>query len=111
MHKKITSIWPGLVRPIQNNDQQNLADNSQSQLSNQSDDNQIQQSAADEQVLFDQYNENKINQINEDFKNLYWSRFIVVNQFEHDVNRKHPLAPDILEELQQIAQETDEDTQ
>lgn len=56
----------------------------------------------------DQVNEEKLEQINEDFKNLYWSWFIVVSQFENDVNRKHPLAPDIIEELQSLVQEDDD---
>ena len=33
---------------------------------------------------------------------MYWSQLIVLDNFEVDVNRKHALAPDIVEELEQM---------
>ena len=53
-------------------------------------------------------NAERIEEINLDFKHLYWSRLIVVDQAVEDSgqnvqDRKHALAHDIIEELQALA--------
>ena len=40
-----------------------------------------------------------VDQLLEDFRNLYWTRLMTVEAFEEDVERKYLLGPDIIEEL------------
>ena len=73
MHKKITDLWPNLLRPIPRSTNQVLNNPAPSQNVIQSDDNDERLSTNNDHVVMDQVNEEKLEQINEDFKNLYWS--------------------------------------
>ena len=115
MEKKITDIWPNLYRLRQTNSSQSADNNIESDALDQQPDvnrtctNRILQgddiiSASQyAQVLggeYDDLGDQAIQEIKEDFKHLYWSRFIVVDHFEQGADRKFALAPDIIEELE-----------
>ena len=38
-----------------------------------------------------------------DFKNLYWTRLMSIEDFEDDKDRKWPIGPDVVEECQAVA--------
>ena len=87
MLQKITELWPILLRQ---------AHNEPSELEEpllQSDNEQLEEGASqtiDEDQLLIEY------------RNLYWTRLIPINPYEHEVVRKFQLGPDIVEECSAV---------
>ena len=89
MLQKITELWPGLVRYVQ------AEDDADSQEHNDDSDH-IEE--VDDAVVFDE------EQLLLNYKNLYWSRLMSIDEYETGLARKWPLGKDIIEELHDVAE-------
>ena len=88
MIKKITDLWPNLVRRVQGD----LADEEQQQLNDQ-------ESSSSEEGAIDVDEE----QLLEEYRLLYWTKLMRVEDYQENEERKWPLGPDIVEECQAVA--------
>lgn len=89
MLQKITELWPGLVRYVGQEDEEEGQQPVGSQDSNNEDE---PGQGVDEE------------QIQQDFRHLYWTRLMVIGEDEPEQERKWPLADDIIEECLAVEQ-------
>ena len=89
MLRKITELWPSLVRSIgaEGEDAEQSKSHSSDQGSN----------AGQNQAI-------DTDQIVQDYRHIYWTRLMVVQGYELEQERKWPLGEDIIEECQAIEQ-------
>ena len=88
MLQRITDMWPNLLRGFQPGQDDN--DEGEDQPGNP-----LELGRLDIQI--DEAH------INTEFKNLFWTRLMIVENYECDHTRKFALAPDIIEECQAVA--------
>ena len=87
MLRRITDLWPGLLRRAQSDDEgDNDALLDPEQPGGDSDGDQV---AREEQLL-------------QDYRLLYWTRLMVIDGYEPDHDRKWPLGPDVVEECRAV---------
>ena len=93
MLKKITDLWPNLIRMPQ-----------------QQESNADEEQGSDQAGLLGESSSEETGelQIKEKFKNLYWSRLVSIERYAADQidvegdHYKKPLVPDVLEEVQTV---------
>ena len=88
MLQKITDMWPNLLRKFQH-------ENDESQLEREG-------LKSDEEGLLLDIDVDE-DQINMEYKNLFWTRLMIIDGFEQGQERKWPLGPDLIEECQAVA--------
>ena len=93
MFRKITEVWPDLVRAI-SGDQANSLDASDDRGQEGSDSGRSQDFDA-EQVLID-------------YKNLSWTWLMTIEDYEPGISRKFRLGPDIVEECNAVKELPDQ---
>ena len=87
MLRKITEVWPNLlrtIRPDESDTEQPLLDRDESGPHNE------KSQAIDEA------------QLNLDYRHLFWTRLMTIENYEIDLDRKFPMAPDIIEECRAV---------
>ena len=94
MFPRITDIWPNLLRSMQRSSRRvhEVIDPEERRLAaddDSGDDDDLL--AVDEEQLL------------ADYKNIYWTRLMCIENYEQDQERKWPLGPDIAEECQAVA--------
>ena len=94
MFPRITDLWPNLLRNVQRSSRRvhEAIDPEERRLAYEdgSDEEEDLIAIDEEQLLAD-------------YKNLYWTRLMCIENYEQDQERKWPLGPDIVEECQAIA--------
>ena len=97
MLQKITELWPGLLR----RGGLDTDEEEEPLVSRDDGDEEAQNNlGVDEE------------QINQDYRHLYWTRLMLITKYECHEERKWPLGPDIIEECQAVANlpDMDQDT-
>ena len=101
MFKKITELWPNLVRQVNNTDNERgrAGDETAQPLLNQaSQQSQDDQGSGEESGGSGDGIEVDEEQLLIDYKHLYWTRLMQIENYEADEERKWPLGPDVVEE-------------
>ena len=88
MLRRLTDLWPTLLRANEQTDNE-LTEPLLSQ-DQQNDGSQDQDDIDEAQLL-------------EDFRHLYWTRLMRVQDYEVELERKFPLGPDVVEECKTVA--------
>ena len=89
MLRRLTDLWPNLLRSSQRD---------------QSDDEEPLLGEEENGDRGENGHEIDEEQLLEDYRNLYWTRLMNIQDYEVDQDRKYPLGPDIVEECRAVAE-------
>ena len=89
MFPRIIDVWPNLVQAVQ----RQFGDNTEAEVAGQNDQSEIdQQLEVNEQETLHEY------------RNLYWTRLMIVSNDEDHKYEKWSMGPDIVEECQALTE-------
>ena len=87
MLRRLTDLWPNLLR----SSQRDQSDDEAPLL-----DEEAESDRGEDGLEIDE------EQLLEDYRNLYWTRLMTIEDYEPDLDRKYPLGPDVVEECRAV---------